>query len=792
MARPIPDLHRQAAVGLLACVAGCVGVAYDPPTSPSRWVEAGAVDALEGLPASGSAPLRVVVRAVNLFGAAVPAPDLAREVELDGVSVPVALDGFGYGAVTVDAVGAARLEGFDAPEPAFEVHALPPWPGLPLQRAWPAPVDAPEIGVAGASGGLAAADGEVWWVGDGAPPHRVLDAGREILGLRARNIDVDGVLDAVAWTSDRVFLLRGRSGGGMGWVGALEAEGRSVAGVDVGDLSGDNLPDLAVAWVDEAGRGLLDVLEGDGLFRFTAAQPRTLPGKPTSLVIADNTGEGIAQVTVLQEEGDWARFVLGGVGDDGVGRYIPVGPRAPVSTLAIPFGSALLPTGDVNGDDGAEITIAAPRYDGEGRDMWFVDVATDAVACASGATDAQCGTQFLGLEQEPGAWLDVFDANGDYHADILLERDDRPEGVASLVVVAVDPLAPTESYTKARILDLPDYGPMAWNDFDRDGSGDLFLAAGPAWRRWQGRGFADVERFWEPVLTPLAVAAAGVEGPLALLEADGDPGTIEAVVGLRDGGDTLVRLLRYPVGGGVRATNLGQVVVGTGGPVDDLAVCDGDVFVTASGHTLRLAASDAGLTVAADVATGADRVACGEGPDGATVATLESGRVQLRNRALGAIGAAEDAAGAGDVALGVVAGVARVATCVAPCGAAYWPLGADGVFALGDAERLVVDAGQARRVPGSGEPAIADVDGDGRLDLVAYDEARHLLSVFRSDGEGVPLPELFHTERALLGPVSFADGDGDGVPDLWSVYVAETETEVVYVPQPGPAEDAVP
>jgi hypothetical protein len=788
--RTRPTWQSSALCGVLVS-AGCVGGSSYPRVSPAEWLDAGEVVAVEGVPSSGGAPHRVLVRAVNRFGASVPAAaEGERAVQVDqgtsGDYVVLAFDGFGYASITFEVVGAATVSGLDGDLP-IEVHTFEPgWQAPALQVAWSAPFDRPSMAVAGSTGGLVALGSEVWWVGEGAAPHRVLEADKEVIGLRSVNIDVDGVEDAIGWDRDTVYLLRGRSNGGMAWGGALSAPGREVAGADVGDVSGDNLPDLAIAWIDEAGEGLLDILEGDGLFRFVPAEPRTIPGRPQSLAVADNTGEGVSQVTVLQSEGDWSRFVYGAAGADGAGRYMPVGPRAPVNTMTLPSDGLLLAAGDLNGDDAAEITIAAPRYEGQGRDMWFVDVQTDVLACAEGVEGAQCGTQFLSLQQEPGAYVSVFDANGDYRADVMLQHDDRPEGEGVLVGVTYVPESQDDEYDKIRLLELPAYGPMGLSDFDGDGYGDLFLAAGPTWWRWLGRGFGDLERFWEPVPTPTALVRELVDGPFVLVEVDGDPQTVEVVAGAIEGGTTRARMFRYTVGGG-RAELVDEVEVGSGGGVDDMAACGADVYLVADGVVSRLLIGAGSVGIAADApAPGASRVACGQGPGGAQVATLESSGVQLRSRALGPVQGAVQAPGAVDVAIGRVGGEARIATCElaisseGTCSVVHWPIGADGVFALGDAEGVLIDDGVRQQgVGGAGLLSVVDVDGDGRPDLLGLEPGTGLVSVFRSDGDGVPHPDLFHTELELVSPLAVADGDGDGVPDLWSI---DAEGDVRYVP----------
>ncbi len=61
----------------------------------------------------------------------------------------------------------------------------------------------------------------------------------------------------------------------------------------------------------EAAPGLLDVWKGDGLFGFTAAEPRDIETAPTDIAVGDNTGEGMNQITMTHDDGTWSRYIAG-------------------------------------------------------------------------------------------------------------------------------------------------------------------------------------------------------------------------------------------------------------------------------------------------------------------------------------------------------------------------------------------------------------------------------------------------------------------------------------------------
>jgi hypothetical protein len=754
-------------------LAGCDGTHGEDAVSPAQFLAAEDPTGFEVLSSVGVAPHTIIVRAVNRFGASVHAP-ITEEITVDGLATAVQFDGYGYGALTRTEPGKDLVEGGFGPVEVFTVAS--DWPLPPLQRAWPSPIPAqpaapggelphPAMGALIQTGGVVADGSSVWWGGAGAAPHRVLEADGDILGMQTGNIDLDGVEDAVVWTTDKVFLLKGRAGGGLAWGGALEAPGYEVAGADMGDLSSDQLPDIAIAWMDPSGDGLLDVLEGDGLFRFVTAEPRDIPGRPTSLVVGDQTGEGLAQVTVLLSDGNWSRFIRGAEL-----QYMPIGPVAPTGTMILPEGSSLLRAGDVNGDGAAEIAIGGPRAPGQPRGFWFVDVATDALRCLEEPKnpDLQCGTEFLPLENEAGAWATLGDGNGDYFDDIFLEHDTRV-----LYAVALDPEEINGKYAKIRVMELPAYGPIDVMDADRDGELDLFLAGGLAWWQWRGQGYSSLDRFWAPWETPDVFVREALVPPFAFVELDNNDDTIEILGFTLEEGDTELLVLQY-LPGSDRADRMGDVVVDPDARVpDDLAVCGTDAYVVVGGEVQRLNLLDpSDPAIAVRAGSAVTRVDCGEGPGGSEVATVEDGRVQPRFRAtLAAFGAPIEGS-AQDVALGDVGNGPEVSTCETPdCSVVWWDYGAGAVFARGDSQGIVAvdSAGTAQPLGGAGWLSVADLDRDGNLDLLGLSGVSSLVTLHRSTGDGIAPAELFHSELGWSRVLGVRDGDGDGHSDLWGI-----------------------
>jgi hypothetical protein len=73
------------------------------------------------------------------------------------------------------------------------------------------------------------------------------------------------------------------------------------------------------------------------------------------------------------------------------------------------------------------------------------------------------------------------------------------------------------------------------------------------------------------------------------------------------------------------------------------------------------------------------------------------------------------------------------------------------------------------------------------VDLAAWDRGARRLTVYRSTGDGVAVPALVN----LAGDyrhVDFADGDGDGAPDLFGADETDRLVHTVLVLPPPPPE----
>lgn len=724
-------------LALVGCVPGEDPV--DPPIG--EFIEGGYETAgYEAAPSVGNAPLAAVVRAVNQYGAAVGSEPAG--ILVDGVSQTVAFDALGYGTVRVDAPGSHVV---DDGQQVVTVQAFDAtWPGFGVSRAFSAGIPAAGQAVGLTTGAVVASGRELWFVGPDSPPHRVLNADGQIKGIQAAHIDVDGVLDVVAWSEINVYLLRGRLKGGVAWGAALTASRHRVGGAAVGELTGDNLPDLVVAWTTDEGPSMLDAWHGNGLFGFTSAEPRELPAIPVSVSIGDQTKDEKNQITVLSEEGTWSRFIAGSEV-----RYMPIGPNTP-SEISIDLGSTVEAWGDLNGDGGDEMWFIGPLNPGSNRSVTIVDL---------------IGTKIEFLPLNPlGAQITRQDLDGNGITDHVELHESR-----SLRSLSFDETS-SNAYTPRQIDDLPDYGPIVMDDIvDQDGIPDLFVAGDEVW--WWWRGYNDPtasDVFWH-IGEQAMVPAGGSMGPILVRELDDDPTTTE-LLGFEDqSGNTAMVLWSWDaVTESVQV--MGSTVVSPLGlDVLDVAQCEDYAWVLLEGGLVgRVAiANPFAPVVSGSTSTQATRIDCGAAPNGGKIAVLENGSVDVMDISFNVLGQFTTP-GAVDLAIGDVGAGPEVRTCdTAGCSIVHWPHGEGaGAFATGTPANVTLDDGEIATVKGAGAVSVYDVDADGHLDLLAA-ASDGRVTVHRSNGEDLGFEEVFHTRAAVTGAVAAGNADGDGEPDLW-------------------------
>lgn len=694
---------------------GPIGEPFDLP------VEGAAV-----LAVAGPSPLAVPVRAVNAWGAAVAADPLA--ITVAGAPVEVPLDAFGYGAVEITGAGAVRVAVGEVGVDALLLDGPVQGPALlaAVARRGAAIAVAPAD-----DGALVATLDAVWFAGtDGRSWPVLAPVGSPLVGLSSGHLDRDGILDAVAWTSESVVLLRGRPGGGHAWLGGIR--GLEVVGAAIGDTSGDGLPDVAIAWADGLD-GYVEVWEAVGPEEWSPAPVIALPAVPVGVTVGDHAGLGVSQITVTDDDHGWTRLIR-----SAGGAYAVTGPSTSQISLVLEPGAAPFSGGDYDGDGAEELFVADPRVPLVERAVQVWDLfGTRPSTLRVGAV---------------GAWLDVEDAAGNGFSDLwlLAESGDLTH------------LAYAEGLNARRpVGTLVDPGPLAARDQDGDGLAEVLVAGRAGWRWWSGRSVAgEGGPWWGPVAVEAERLSTNATPPLVTTDLDGSPATAEVAAFVVSGGVTEVRAWRFFAGSGSAPSEVGTATLGAGLAPVDLAACDGEIYALAGGILFRLGAGSTPLEVLADADADGQAVACGPGPSGSRVAVLDDGVVTLRDEALSFV-ASQNATGA--VAVGLVGG--GVVACEAEgCGVVGWTQGAGVVAVRTDATGTIVSGEPERRLPGTGALVVGDVDGDGREDLVSVDAGA--LVVHRWGGAIGP-GEAWHTGE-FASTLVVVDVTGDGAADpVW-------------------------
>ena len=91
--------------------------------------------------------------------------------------------------------------------------------------------------------------------------------------------------------------------------------------------------------------------------------------------------------------------------------------------------------------------------------------------------------------------------------------------------------------------------------------------------------------------------------------------------------------------------------------------------------------------------------------------------------------------------------------------------GVDEVVRSYDTTVLTTAAGDTN-LAGVADLRTADIDGDGRLDVIGWDPEVRVLLALRNAGSTLAPPVGLHTDRDLTAVAGLADMTGDGVPEL--------------------------
>ncbi len=523
------------------------------------------------------------------------------------------------------------------------------------------------------------------------------------LDIAVGDFDDDGVLDLASAndTAKTVSVLFGLGDGTF--TGEVDyATNYSPGAIEAGDLNDDGALDLAIGQY-----GAVSVLLGTGDGTFTST-PDMLVGPADELALGDVNGDGNVDLTVAAKNGRYTSGVLGvlfGIGD---GSFLPLAELEPKS-------SPIIGTADVNGDGRSEVTISRNA----------------ALTVLSVTDDSTVTTRVDYPTASPPRAVTFGDFNADGWLDIVTANR---WGVSVLMAAGDGEFAFPESQPTG-----VNVGRLLLDDLDDDGRLDLAAttdADAVSIQLGLGNGtFAPSHQY------PTGAADYGYEAfEAGDLDGDGHPELVlttrseQGVYVLWNAGDAT-----YP--------SRTDFDVATPPEFLALADLDGDDqldMVAASGSLLEYSA----VTVLANQGSGVfvSQIHYDGEPWGklALVDLNHDGWPDL----VGSNGEQDGLI----VELGL----------------------GDGTF--GPTLKSPTNGGMIS----TESAALGDLDGDGELDLVAPDVglgATHL-DVMLGVGDGTFTPAAQHSmENTGAGTVALADVNGDGILDLiwqdWRVYVAE-------------------
>ena len=220
----------------------------------------------------------------------------------------------------------------------------------------------------------------------------------------------------------------------------LEPKAETSAGVSVGDINGDGLPDIVL------GKGrhwplFSRVLLNDGHGGFTASNLGTAPGRTYSAALADLNGDGYLDIVVSNDAPDRKLIYL----NDGKGHFTEAG------TFGSPkWTTRYVTLADLNGDGYPDI-VAANRGDypdlvdgkpGEGR-----PVPTPSFVClndgkgrfpACEALPTESATSIVAADFDCDGAIDLFVPHRDGGQSIVLWNDGKGHFPTSMKVGAAN------------------------------------------------------------------------------------------------------------------------------------------------------------------------------------------------------------------------------------------------------------------------------------------------------------------------------------------------------------------
>jgi FG-GAP-like repeat len=319
------------------------------------------------------------------------------------------------------------------------------------------------------------------------------------------DLNGDGLEDLVSAGGDEIGVRLGDGEGGLGELQELSTGGSAAAGLAIGDVDGDDHPDLVVS---DSGDGEVLRLPGQGDGTFGAATSVASIAGAAGVVVGDFDGDDDTDVAVADTSSDEVALLLQGAG----------GALAAGATLDVGDEPASLDVGDVDGNGlpdlvtanraSADISVLLQRpagFDGSVEhatgdhpgDVEIADLNGGSLEVA--VVDEQEPIALLfrstpagALEPpemhptgSPGRGVESTDLDGDADGDLVVTT--TSESLAVLIRGSNGALSVADG---GDLGFQPSSGGLALGDFDADGEADLIV--GPADGAGVGVAFGNV------------------------------------------------------------------------------------------------------------------------------------------------------------------------------------------------------------------------------------------------------------------------------------------------------------
>lgn len=560
-------------------------------------------------------------------------------------------------------------------------------------------------------------------LGDGAggfATARNFPTGAFPTSLALADVDGDGHLDAVTANTDThdLSLLLGDGKGGFSAPVTLPlGPDAEPFGVAIADVTGDGVPDIVTAnrtWDDSPFpppelAGTVSVLAGTGGGKFAPAVQLSLgdlEGRAHSVAIADVTGDGLPDIVVTRPLANTVSVLA----SDGAGGFAPA--------LNRPTGVGPTP-----------LLIADITADGH-PDIVTGNAISGSVSVLPG--DGSGGIGFAG-NSASGAYphsVAAVDLNGDGHPDVVTANLDSND-ISVLINDGKGGFAAEVRYAVG-------HGPtwVTVGDLNSDGHPDLVVAnlgeTTVSVLLGDGKGgFSAAQAFSvaSSYETPYAVALgdANGDGHLDIVTANTNLGSDSVSLLLGDGKGHFAAASVFAVGG-----------AGVFGP-NDIVLAD----VTGDGHADIVTANSSADNLSLLVGDGKGGFA------NAVHIDTAPGPVAL---------VAADMTGNGRLDLVVLNQPAQAVSVFTRNDA--------GGFEQAGLYPIYPPEEQMEYEPWPWGLAVADVDGDGTLDIVTANTENDTVSVLPNDGSGAFNRYYNFDTGAHPGAVAVADIDGDGRADV--------------------------